>query len=57
MKDLALGADFTDIKLHLDGLLGGGDFGEAINNLLSALGPMIWDLVWRPKTDRIFCGT
>ena len=40
-----LGADFDNAVLHLDNLLGGGDFGETINNLLSALAPTIWDQV------------
>merc|ERR1712080_173974 len=41
MGDLT--ADFNSIKLHLDNLMGGGNFGEAINNLLNALGGYIWD--------------
>jgi len=36
-------ADFTGIKLHLDNLMGGGSFGDAINNLLNLLGDYIWD--------------
>merc|ERR1712106_595192 len=36
-------ADFTDIKIHLDNLLGGGNFGESINNLLNVMGVYIWD--------------
>jgi hypothetical protein len=42
---LKLGATFGHIELHLDNLLGGGDFGEVINQLLSALGPTLWDLL------------
>ena len=42
---LILGAEFDQAVLHLDDLLGGGDFGEVINNLLSVLAPTIWDLV------------
>ena len=38
-------ADFTDIKIHLDNLLGGGNFGESINNLLNVMGVYIWDQV------------
>merc|ERR1711936_1478963 len=38
-----ISADFSDIKLHLDNLLGGGAFGESVNNLLQALGGYIWD--------------
>ena len=38
-------ADFTDIKMHLDNLLGGGPFGESINNLLNVMGVYIWDQV------------
>merc|ERR1712215_216771 len=34
-------ADFTDIKMHLDNLLGGGPFGESINNLLNVMGVYI----------------
>ena len=40
-----IAADFTDITVHLDNLVGGGNFGETINNILNLLGPMIWDLV------------
>ena len=40
-----IAADFTDIAVHLDNLVGGGNFGETINNILNLLGPMIWDLV------------
>ena len=40
---MKLSADFEGIKLHLDNLMGGGNFGEAINNLLNALGDFIWD--------------
>lgn len=42
---MELSADFTDIKMHLDDLVGGDNFGETINNLLNLLAPMIWDLV------------
>merc|ERR1711990_1045317 len=35
----------NDIAVHLDNLVGGGNFGETINNILNLLGPMIWDLV------------
>jgi len=38
-------ADFTDVKMHLDNLLGGGNFGESINNLLNVMGGFIWDQV------------
>merc|ERR1712002_1161417 len=38
-------ADFTDIKMHLDNLLGGGPFGESFNNLLNVMGGYIWDQV------------
>merc|ERR1712002_449574 len=38
-------AEFTDIKMHLDNLLGGGPFGESINNLLNVMGVYIWDQV------------
>merc|ERR1739844_174175 len=44
VTDMNLGADFDNAVLHLDNLLGGGDFGETINNLLSALAPQLWDL-------------
>jgi hypothetical protein len=40
---LKLAATFGHIDLYLDNLLGGGGFGEVINQLLSALGPTIWD--------------
>merc|ERR1739842_42368 len=45
MGDMELSADFTDIMVHLDNLVGGDNFGETINNLLNLLAPMIWDLV------------
>jgi len=44
VTELELNAGFQGIKLHLDNLLGGGDFGETINNLLSVLAPQLWDL-------------
>ena len=34
-----------DIKMHLDNLLGGGNFGESVNNLLNVVGGYIWDQV------------
>merc|ERR1711935_104915 len=43
VTDLTLGADFQGAVIHLDNLVGGGDFGDVINNLLSALAPTIWD--------------
>ena len=33
------------MNVLLDNLVGGGDFGDVINNLLSALAPTIWDQV------------
>jgi len=42
---MELGADFTEIKIHLDDLLGGGEFGESINNMLNLLGGFIWEQV------------
>merc|ERR1711936_480931 len=45
ITEMDIAADFTDIKVHLDNLVGGGNFGETINNILNLLGPMIWDLV------------
>ena len=38
-------ADFTDIKMHLDDWIGGGDYGETINNLLNVIAVHIWDQV------------
>ena len=43
ITEMDITADFTDIKIHLDNLLGGGAFGESINNLLNVLGVYIWD--------------
>jgi len=43
VTDMNLGADFDNAVIHLDNLVGGGDFGETINQLLSALAPTIWD--------------
>ena len=56
VTDMNLGADFDNAVLHLDNLLGGGDFGETINNLLSALAPTIWDQVlYTILYERILC--
>ena len=43
VTEMKVSANFTSIKLHLDNLLGGGNFGESINNLLNLLGDYIWD--------------
>merc|ERR1712083_554543 len=43
ITEIDLTADFTDINVHLDNLLGGGNFGESVNNLLNLLGDYIWD--------------
>ena len=43
VTEMDISANFTSIKLHLDNLLGGGNFGESINNLLNLLGDFIWD--------------
>ena len=45
ITEMDIAADFDDIAIHLDDLVGGGNFGETINNILNLLGPMIWDLV------------
>ena len=45
ITEMDLTADLTDIKMHLDNLLGGGNFGESINNLLNVVGGYIWDQV------------
>ena len=45
ITQMVLSANFTSIKTHLDNLLGGGNFGESVNNLLNLLGDYIWDLV------------
>jgi len=42
---LNLDANIGSIKVHFDNLLGGGDFGEALNSAISILGKTIWDLV------------
>ena len=49
----SLSANFTDIRAHLDNLLGGGNFGESVNNLLNLLGDFIWDAVWREGLKKI----
>ena len=36
---------FTNINVHFDNLVGGGDFGEVINMVISSLGNKIWDMV------------
>merc|ERR1711970_98694 len=43
VETMDITADFTEIQLHLDGLLGGGDFGEVINQILNLMGKFIWD--------------
>ena len=45
VSGLEMDANFQSANLHLDNLLGGGDFGENINNLLTALAPTIWNEV------------
>merc|ERR1711868_247606 len=45
ITQMDLGANFTDIKLHLDNILGGDNLGDSINNLLNLLGGFIWDVV------------
>merc|ERR1711915_239287 len=40
---MTLSAAFSSIKIHLENLLGGGNFGESVNNLLNLLGDYIWD--------------
>ena len=52
IQSMTLSANFTDIKTHLDNLLGGGNFGESINNLLNLLGDFIWDAVRNFLTSR-----
>merc|ERR1711915_560541 len=42
---MTLSAAFSSIKIRLENLLGGGNFGESVNNLLNLLGDYIWDLV------------
>ena len=50
VTSLDLDADFQGIVLHLDNLLGGENFGEAINGLLNAFAPMLWDQVEKSKS-------
>merc|ERR1712037_743438 len=38
ITEMDIAADFDDIAIHLDDLVGGGNFGETINNILN-LGP------------------
>ena len=45
VSDLEMDASFQSANLHLDNLLGGEDFGENINNLLTAFAPAIWNEV------------
>lgn len=42
---LNIDATFGSINVHFDNLVGGGDFGEVINQIISLLGKQIWDLV------------
>merc|ERR1719192_550943 len=43
VTQMDVSANFTSIKIHLDNLLGGGNFGESVNNLLNLLGDYIWE--------------
>jgi len=43
VSGLEMDANFQSANLHLDNLLGGEDFGENINNLLTAFAPAIWN--------------
>ena len=58
VSGLEMDANFQSANLHLDNLLGGEDFGENINNLLTAFAPAIWNEVLEiqifPKTTSIF---
>lgn len=45
VSGLEMDANFQSANLHLDNLLGGEDFGENINNLLTAFAPAIWNEV------------
>ena len=42
---LNIDATFGSLNVHFDNLVGGGDFGEVINQIISLLGKQIWDLV------------
>jgi hypothetical protein len=42
---LNIDASFSSINIHFDNLVGGGDFGEVINQIISLLGNNIWDMV------------
>ena len=52
---LALSAEFNDIKIHFENLLGGDALGDTLNNLLSILGTDIWDLVRLLAQAARFC--
>merc|ERR1712168_1036213 len=43
VTSMVVSAELSSIKVHLDNLLGGGNFGESVNNLLNLLGDYIWD--------------
>lgn len=43
VQSMVVSAEFSSIKIHLDNLLGGGNFGESVNNLLNLLGDYIWE--------------
>ena len=45
VTSMVVSAELSSIKVHLDNLLGGGNFGESVNNLLNLLGDYIWDQV------------
>lgn len=43
VSEMNITAEFEDIKMHLDDLMGGGDMEETINKILNTLGLTLWD--------------
>merc|ERR1712038_202763 len=43
VQSMVVSAEFSSVKIHLDNLLGGGNFGKSVNNLLNLLGDYIWE--------------
>lgn len=50
---LEIDATFGSLNIHFDNLVGGGDFGEVVNQVLALLGKNIWDLVIENKIMKI----
>lgn len=44
VAEMTLDADMESIKMHMDNLLGPGNLGEVLNEIINLMGKTIWDL-------------